>query len=151
MKVLAVALCVTAEIAIASVEFSTANERARYRELLSELRCLVCQNQSLADSNAELARDLREEVYRLVKQGKNNEEVKRFLVDRYGDFVLYRPPVKPTTYVLWGGPVVIAIALLWLLLRWIYRRSRGAAQVDLDVDEQNRLHGLVDRQGEPDP
>ncbi len=82
---------------------------ARLKRLEEELRCLVCQNQSLADSNAPLAEDLRREVHGLAAAGKSDDEIKAFLVARYGDFVLYRPPVKSTTWLLWFGPLVLLI------------------------------------------
>jgi len=95
---------------------------ARIKHLESELRCLVCQNQTLADSNAELADDLRREVRGLARSGKSDEEIKVYLVQRYGDFVLYRPPVKPTTWLLWIGPFALlgGGALLW----WVVLRRR---------------------------
>jgi len=97
---------------------------ARLKRLEEELRCLVCQNQSLADSSAPLAEDLRREVRGLATQGKSDDEIKQFLVARYGDFVLYRPPVKSTTWLLWFGPFVLLAAggvVWWLIAR---RRSR---------------------------
>lgn len=101
-------------------EFSSPEEQERFKKLTEELRCLVCQNQSLADSHAELAQDLRNEVYREMKAGNSNEEIIRYLVERYGDFVLYRPPLKGTTYLLWFGPfmfLVIGALIAFLLLR----------------------------------
>lgn len=84
--------------------FSDDAEEQRYRDLIAELRCVVCQNQSLAESDADLARDLRREVFEQVQTGASDETIKEFLASRYGDFVLYRPPVKPTTYALWFAP-----------------------------------------------
>lgn len=114
------------------LEFSDPAKQARYQELLKELRCLVCQNQSLADSPAGLASDLREEVYEQVAQGRSNDEVVSYLVARYGDFVRYRPPVKPTTYALWGGPVILLIIGVVTLGILVRRRSRefGAEPTD---------------------
>lgn len=86
------------------IEFLDAGEEARFNALIAELRCLVCQNQSLADSDAGLAQDLRQEVLKQMRDGKNNAEVKNFLVERYGDFVLYRPPLQTNTLLLWLGP-----------------------------------------------
>jgi cytochrome c-type biogenesis protein CcmH len=93
---------------------------ARLVAISEELRCLVCQNESLASSHAELAQDLREEVRGLMRQGKSDAEVKQFLVQRYGDFVLYRPEFKPLTYFLWVGPFVLlalGLLVLWRVLR----------------------------------
>ncbi len=103
---------------------------ARLRALEEELRCLVCQNQTLADSNAPLAEDLRREVRELAVGGKSDAEIKQYLVARYGDFVLYRPPVKSTTWLLWFGPFVLLVAgggIWWLITR---RRSRKDADDD---------------------
>jgi cytochrome c-type biogenesis protein CcmH len=97
----------------------------RLKRLESELRCLVCQNQTLADSNADLADDLRREVRALALQGKSDEEIKAYLVARYGDFVLYNPPVKPLTWMLWFGPFALLVgggAIWWVVLR---RRTRA--------------------------
>jgi cytochrome c-type biogenesis protein CcmH len=101
---------------------------ARLKNLEEELRCLVCQNQTLADSNAPLAEDLRREVRELAQQGKSDAEIKQYLVARYGDFVLYKPPVKPTTYLLWFGPFAFLLGggLVWyVVLRRRARRGTG--------------------------
>ncbi len=97
---------------------------ARLRSLEEELRCLVCQNQTLADSNAPLAEDLRREVRELAVAGKSDEQIKEYLVARYGDFVLYRPPVKTTTWLLWFGPFALLLGggVLWALI--LRRRGR---------------------------
>src|SRR5712691_813191 len=89
----------------------------RLTNLASELRCLVCQNETLADSQADLAQDLRAQIREQMKAGKSDKEIVAFLTNRYGDFILYRPPVKPTTYLLWFGPFVLMIAGLTLLFR----------------------------------
>ncbi len=101
-------------------EFDSPEQQERFRKLAEELRCLVCQNQSLADSHAELAQDLRNEVYKKIMEGHSNSEIITYLVDRYGDFVLYRPPLKTTTYLLWFGPflfLLIGGLIAWLLMR----------------------------------
>ena len=90
-----------------------------YLELSEELRCLVCQNQNLIDSNAELANDLRREVAKMLKQGNNKEQVTEFMVARYGDFVLYNPPFKAQTWLLWGGPFVLMFFGIFVLLKKI--------------------------------
>lgn len=98
---------------------------AQFSHLLRELRCLVCQNQDLADSNAGLAKDLRDEVYKLVKEGNSDDEIVHYLTARYGDFILFKPPVKAVTALLWFGPVLFLI--LGLLIFWItcLRRARN--------------------------
>jgi cytochrome c-type biogenesis protein CcmH len=99
--------------------FDTPQQQERFNTLTEELRCLVCQNQNLADSDAPLAHDLREEIHKMMLSGQDDEEIKSFLVERYGDFVLYRPPVKGNTLILWlapllllvGGAVVVAVSI----------------------------------------
>jgi len=100
---------------------------ARLKTLSEELRCLVCQNQTLADSTAPLAEDLRREVRELAQQGKSDAEIKQYLVARYGDFVLYKPPVKPTTWILWFGPFAFLLGggLIWFVV--LRRRRRGGS------------------------
>ena len=89
--------------------FDNQHQQDQFDRLTKELRCLVCQNQNLADSDAQLAHDLRREVHDLILTGRNDEEVKQFLVDRYGDFVLYRPPVQKNTYLLWLAPLALLL------------------------------------------
>lgn len=121
----------------------------RLNHIAEELRCLVCQNESLAGSRAELAQDLRREVRHLIVQGKNDQEIKDFLVSRYGDFVLYRPPVKPTTWLLWLGPFVLLVAGLAGLLLYLRRRNRRLAASDapLSAEEHARAQALL-KEGE---
>ena len=93
----------------------TATQQELYQGIIQEVRCLVCQNQSIAESNAELAKDLREEVFQQVEQGRNEAQVKSYLKERYGDFVLYEPSFNQSTYFLWLSPVLILILILgWL-------------------------------------
>ena len=94
----------------------TPKQDAQFTHLLRELRCLVCQNQDLADSNAGLAKDLRDEVYRLVKEGRSDDEVVHYLTARYGDFILFKPPVKAITALLWFGPAIFM--LIGILIFW---------------------------------
>ncbi|MCE2775575.1 MAG: cytochrome c-type biogenesis protein CcmH [Burkholderiaceae bacterium] len=102
---------------------------ARLVAIADELRCLVCQNESLASSHAELAEDLRREVRGLIREGKSDAEVKRFLVDRYGDFVLYRPEVKPLTWALWFGPFALLVLALVVLGRYLRQRRTQVPRV----------------------
>lgn len=96
--------------------FQSIEKREKFQGLLKELRCLVCQNQDLADSNATLAIDLKNIVYKRVQDNQSDEEIKQFLSQRYGDFILFKPPVKQQTYLLWFGPVLfLFIALIWLI------------------------------------
>lgn len=101
--------------------FQSIEKREQFQGLLKELRCLVCQNQDLADSNATLAIDLKNIVYDKVQHNQSDEEIKAFLTERYGDFVLFNPPIKQQTYLLWFGPFLfLAIAIIWLV-RYIIR------------------------------
>ena len=125
-----------------SFDFSGTISEQRYRSLIEELRCLVCQNESLAGSNAELAGDLRKEVYQMMAQGQNDEQIIEFLVTRYGDFVLYNPPVKPSTYLLWFSPFILFIVAGLALYRSVRRRSR-TAETQLTTEEQARLKQIL--------
>jgi cytochrome c-type biogenesis protein CcmH len=117
----------------------------RLLKLSEELRCLVCQNQNIADSNAELAQDLRREIRTMIGAGKSDKEIIDFMVVRYGDFVLYRPPVKGTTLLLWGGPVVLLVLGIFILVRYQRRRAERVAAEDrpLSADEARRAEALL--------
>jgi cytochrome c-type biogenesis protein CcmH len=114
----------------------------RVNALAVELRCLVCQNQTLADSNAPLAVDLRNQIREQLKAGKSEQDVVDFMVARYGDFVLYRPPLKASTVALWAGPFAILVLGAWLLLRGI--RRRPAAEPELTEAERARAAKLLE-------
>jgi cytochrome c-type biogenesis protein CcmH len=116
---------------------------ARLVALSQELRCLVCQNESLASSHAELADDLRREVRDLIRQGKTDQEVKDFLVARYGDFVLYRPEVKPLTWMLWFGPFVLMLLALGLLVRYSQTRRAQLQPTALSDEDRARAEQLL--------
>jgi len=116
----------------------------RLQHLSEELRCLVCQNQTIADSNAELAQDLRREIRGMIKDGKSDKEIIDFMVVRYGDFVLYRPPVKGITLLLWGGPVALMLLSLAVLVSYLRRRAaRIAVDQPLSADETSRADALL--------
>ena len=104
---LGLSLLGVAHAAIDTYEFKDEGERARFRTLTEELRCPKCQNQNIADSNAPIATDLRREIFRMLEEGQSNAQIVDFLVLRYGDFVLYKPPVKPGTWLLWFGPLLV--------------------------------------------
>jgi len=117
----------------------------RYKTLIAELRCLVCQNQNIADSDADLAADLRREVHRMILEGKSDEAIIDFMVTRYGDFVLYRPPLKAKTVLLWGAPFVLGIGGVVLLLLQLRRRHADpTTAAPLDAEERARLKSLLD-------
>ena len=121
----------------------------RYRGLVEELRCLVCQNQTIADSNADLARDLRDKVDEMLRAGRSDEEILAYMVARYGNFVRYRPPFDAATALLWCGPFVLAAAaLIWLLVRV---RRRAPAGDGLTGEERTRLARLMEAEDGPEP
>jgi len=120
----------------------------RARHLSAQLRCMVCQNESIDESHADLARDLRLLVREQLVAGKSDEEIRRYLVARYGPFILLQPPFEPTTVLLWGTPLLILIGGGFVLWRAARNRSRGAAQTvtqvaPLDPAEQKRLDQLL--------
>ena len=115
------------------MEFDDLATELRFKNLTEELRCLVCQNQSLADSHADLAQDLRNEVYKMVIAGDSDKEIIDYMVSRYGDFVLYRPPVKNTTYFLWFGPFFILFIAIIIIARVI---RPGANELAKEIDEE---------------
>src|SRR6266545_3698482 len=115
----------------------------RLTNLSKELRCLVCQNETLADSQAGLAEDLRREIREQMKAGKSDQEIIAFLTQRYGDFVLYKPPVKSTTYLLWFGPFVLLFAGTGVLYRFLKRRREMIQEQPLTADERKRAEEIL--------
>lgn len=115
---------------------------ARARAISEGLRCLVCQNQSIADSNAALANDLRGQIREQIAAGKSDDEIVTYMVNRYGDFVLYQPPVKATTLLLWAGPALLLVGGGFLLARNL-RRRQATADVALTADEQAHAERLL--------
>jgi cytochrome c-type biogenesis protein CcmH len=136
---LAVSMLVFASVSVGREAVPMAEDpklEARLVDISQELRCLVCQNESLASSHAELADDLRQEVRELIRSGKSDQEIKDFLVARYGDFVLYRPEVKPLTWVLWFGPfLLLVIAAIFL---GVYLRQRRALVAPMPMSDEAR-------------
>jgi cytochrome c-type biogenesis protein CcmH len=121
-------LSITGAVAAQAIDplpFRDHAEELRFQHLTSELRCLVCQDENLADSNADFARDLRHKVFELMQQGKSDAEIKQYLVDRYSEFVLYDPPVNSGTFLLWFGPLLILIAGGVAVGYTIRKRSRA--------------------------
>ena len=108
-----------------------------------EMRCLVCQNESLAGSRSDLAQDLRREIRGLIKEGKTDAEIRTFMVDRYGDFVLYRPPVKPITWLLWLGPFALVIVGIAALLAYLRKRNSRITSTLLSEEENKRIDALL--------
>ena len=115
----------------------------RMKNLTEQLRCLVCQNETLADSRADLAEDLRKQIREQMKAGKSDKEIIAFLTDRYGDFVLYKPPVTTTTYLLWFGPFVLLIGGTGVLYRYLKRRRKMIEEKPLTLDERKRAEEIL--------
>ena len=137
-----------AQAAIDTYEFANDAERARFRELTQELRCPKCQNQDIADSNAPIATDLRREIYRMLGEGKSNQQIIDFMVDRYGDFVRYKPALTGKTAVLWFGPLALLVGGV-VLIGVIVGRRRRVSQAEgadsLSAEERQRLAALLDK------
>lgn len=119
----------------------------RLISISEEMRCLVCQNESLAGSRSDLANDLRREIRILIKEGKSDEQIRAFMVERYGDFVLYRPPVKPITWLLWIGPFVILVIGIGGLLTYLRRRDRSVSSLKLTDEDNLRIDALLNGDG----
>jgi cytochrome c-type biogenesis protein CcmH len=125
------------------LDFDSEAQEATYKELTEELRCTVCQNQNIADSNAELAADLRRKTYNMVREGKSKAEIKDYMVQRYGNFVLYKPPVTAGTLLLWIGPFLFLLFGGWLLLRFIQRHRQARRPNDIDEAQLRRAAALL--------
>jgi len=145
LSLIFLSLCLPIAVnAIDSKAFSDPRQQQAYETLTSELRCLVCQNQTIADSNAELASDLRRQVYEMLQQGKSRDEIVQFMTDRYGDFVLYKPPFKAKTGLLWLGPVVflmLGIIAVFLVLK---RKKQAATQENGQAEKLAKICRLLD-------
>ena len=126
-------------------------QQKRAVELSENLRCLVCQNQTIADSNAELAQDLRRQVREQIAQGRSDTEIVAFMVQRYGDFVLYNPPGKATTLLLWFGPGLLLLAGIAILYRNVRVRRRAAEPPELSSEEHDRASSLLGEGGGKGP
>ena len=128
------------QAAIEFHQFKDAATEAEYKQLIEELRCLVCQNQNLAGSDADLAKDLRQQTYDMLQQGKSREEIVEYMVSRYGDFVLYRPPVKSSTQLLWAGPFAL---LLFVLIAVMYRIKKTRKIEEPELKDMAHAHDLL--------
>lgn len=133
----ALLMCLVAVAALARpIEYRDDSEERRFRALTEQLRCVMCQNQSLADSNAPIAVDLRKQIIRLMREGKTDAEIKQFLVARYTDFVLYQPEVKPMTWLLWFGPGLVILAGGAVIFGIVRKRSKDAPKAPSSTDSQ---------------
>ncbi|MCX7163325.1 MAG: cytochrome c-type biogenesis protein CcmH [Rhodocyclales bacterium] len=151
MKLRTLLLCCTLMFAGAAMAKEAAPMAAdvevekRMVAISEELRCLVCKNESLSGSHAELALDLRREIRRMIGEGKTDQEILDFMVARYGDFVRFRPPVKPTTWLLWGGPFLLMAGGVAALIAFLRRRAREDAAPALSEEERRRAAALLDQ------
>jgi len=118
------------------IEYRSTEEEQRFRTLAAELRCVMCQNQSLADSNAMIAKDLRLELVSLIREGKSDDEIKQFMVSRYTDFVLYEPPMRPSTWLLWFGPFVLVLVGSAVIFMTIKKRSAAMPKINAQADDK---------------
>ncbi|MEJ2142407.1 MAG: cytochrome c-type biogenesis protein CcmH [Gammaproteobacteria bacterium] len=146
MRIITLLLLILSTNVFAGVEvqsFSTQQQEQSYKKLVTELRCLVCQNQNLADSNAELARDLRKKIVKMIKAGKTEQEIIQYMVARYGDFVLYRPPMNQRTFLLWLGPFFILLIGLFIMFVFVRRQKTAVRPLSSD-EQQNRAKKLID-------
>ena len=151
---LAMALALAVATAFASDAAPTEKDpvaQARAVKLSETLRCLVCQNQTIADSNAELAVDLRRQVREQIAAGKSDDEIITYMTDRYGDFVLYRPPVKATTVLLWGGPALLLAMGAFVLMRIMRERRAAPEAPPLTAEERARADALLASPKKKDP
>jgi len=117
----------------------------RLISISEEMRCLVCQNESLAGSRSDLANDLRREIRTLIQEGKSDDQIRTFMVERYGDFVLYRPPVKPITWLLWIGPFVILVIGIVVLLSYLRRRNLSIPSTALSKTDNEKIDALLNQ------
>ena len=135
------------EAAVEVKQFQNSEHEQRYKNLINEFRCVVCQNQNIADSNAELAQDLRKQVFKMINAGKDDDEIMEFMVTRYGDFVLYRPQFNSMTFLLWVGPFIIFIIGLYFLISFIRQRKKMIV-TELSNTDKEKLKQLLDNKDE---
>jgi cytochrome c-type biogenesis protein CcmH len=129
--------------AIEAHNFDNPADEERFSLLINELRCPKCQNQNISDSNAPLAADLRQKVAGMIEEGKSNEDIVDYMVQRYGDFVSYRPPFDARTWLLWFGPFALMTIAGLVLAVWIRRRGSERQTTELSAEERERLNGLL--------
>ena len=150
MRILLLAVFVSVSLLSAGLnaaENANPQTEQRIRQLSEKLRCLVCQNQSLADSNAELASDLRQQLREQVAAGRSDDQILDYLVQRYGDFVLYEPPFKATTVLLWVGPFVLLAAAGLVLVATLRRRRRAPEELALGPDDKRLVERVLGPEG----
>ncbi len=135
---------------IDAYEFTNGQDEQRFRVLIEELRCPKCQNQNIADSNAGLAKDIKDRAFKLINEGKSNQEITNYMVERYGDFITYRPPLRPNTWFLWFGPLLLALlAVVIVLFRKLGQRT--SANIQITADQEARVQELLKKLDANDP
>ncbi len=134
----------TAQAVIETYEFADEAQHERYQYFVEVLRCPKCQNQNLSGSNSPISEDLRRELYRLLQEEKSDEEIVEFMVARYGDYVLYDPPLKQSTWVLWFGPALFLLSGLVFVLLIVKKRSSSSSRGELSADEASKLATMLD-------
>lgn len=145
MRRFLILLCMVALPVWASIDvyqFDSPEQEQRFRRLIDDLRCPKCQNQNLSGSDAEVAKDLKNRAYELMKQGRTDDEIRAYLIDRYGDFISYRPPVRTGTALLWFGPLLLLVTVGGVLV-WRTRRP-PAAPAPISTEEREKLARLLD-------
>jgi len=133
----------TSQAAIDVYDFKTPAEEQRFQALIGELRCPKCQNQNLAGSEAPIAKDLKDRTYQLMQEGKSDNEIRDYMIDRYGDFISYKPPVRSTTYLLWFGPFILLVTVILVIV--VRRRQTKPDASALTPEESARLAALLKR------
>ena len=133
----------TSQAAIDVYDFKTPAEEQRFQVLIGELRCPKCQNQNLAGSEAPIAKDLKDRTYQLMQEGKSDNEIRDYMIDRYGDFISYKPPVRSTTYLLWFGPFILLVTVILVIV--VRRRQTKPDASALTPEESARLAALLKR------
>lgn len=151
--VLGLGISMGAMAAIEVYQFDNPEDETRYKALIEELRCPKCQNQNLAGSDAPIAQDLKQKTYEMIKDGRSDSEIRNYMFERYGDFISYKPPIRPSTWILWIFPPIL---LVILLLGWLYKAKKGRSQIiatdnrAFSESEQARLDELLTKYQTPD-
>jgi len=152
MRWMLLSLMLTCGIAFATIdayEFKTPDDEQRFRVLVEELRCPKCQNQNIADSNAGLAKDIKDRVHRLINEGKDNAEITDYMVERYGDFITYRPPVRPVTWFLWFGPFALALLAAFIIFM-IKLRQKSPSVIQVTPEQEAKVQELLKKLDQSD-
>lgn len=144
LSVLSILVVATAQAAIEVYHFDDVEKTNRFKQLTAELRCPKCQNQNIADSNAEIAQDLRAKLQQMLEADKNDDEIVQYMVDRYGDFVLYKPKIDPQTYLLWFGPIFLLLVAFFVVYAIVRVRTKRSSN-QLNTDQQEKLNNLLNK------